>query len=68
MGSKEETFIDGGGGRQEPKGKVFVLGQQEDAQTYYNWYLVTQETWESSLHPTISPRSEFHCCHQARIQ
>lgn len=52
MGSKQETFIDGRGGRQEPKGKVFVFGQLEDAQTYYNWYLVTQETWESSLHPT----------------
>ena len=52
MGSKEKTFISGGSGRQETKGKVFVLGQQEDAQTYYSWYLVTQETWESSLHPT----------------
>ena len=27
MGSKQETFIDGRGGRQEPKGKVFVFVQ-----------------------------------------
>lgn len=39
MGSKEKTFISGGSGRQETKGNVFVLGQQEDAQT------ITTGTW-----------------------
>lgn len=65
---EEISKDDGGDGEgQDPKEKP-CLGTARRCSNLLQWYLATQETWESRLHPTLAKISEFNCCQRVGIQ